>query len=175
MDRLSRKEIAAQWGVSTQRVDALVKEGRLVPGADKKFDPDEVAALRASFSPQHVMKEQAQKAAGGAADPRHAQFVQARTMDAVFKAKTRELQFKREQGVLVERAAVEAEGFEIGRILQQRIMAWPARMAAELSTLAALPDSKRTAAIRAALDREARVLVEEVAGELKTLKVKTDG
>lgn len=175
MERLSRKQIAEMWGVSTQRIDALVKDGRLVPGADKKFDPDEVAAVRASMSPQHVMKEQAQKEVGGAADQRHATFVQARTMDAVYRAKSRELQFKREQGVLVERTAVEAEGFEIGRILQQRIMALPARMAAELSTYAALPEAERTKAFRAALDREARLLLEETAGELRNMKVQPNG
>lgn len=165
--RVSRKELAQRYGITTQAIDKLVKDGRLTPGADKKFDLDEADRVRSEQSARHIEKEQLQKDIGGqgAGGVQHP-LTQARTMEAVYRAKSRELAFQREKGALVERKAVEADGFEIGRILQQRVLAWPARMAAELSTLVALPDAERYEAVRKCLDREAKLLVGEIADEI---------
>lgn len=167
-DRVSRKELAQRYGVTTQAIDKLVKDGRLKPGPDKKFDLEEADRVRSEQSAQHIEKEQLQKdiesESGG--DAKSHPLLKARTMEAVYRAKSRELAFQREKGALVERKAVEADGFEIGRILQQRVLAWPARMAAELSTLVALPDAERYEAVRKCLDREAKLLVGEIADEI---------
>lgn len=164
-DRISRKELATEWGVSTQAVDRFVKDGRLKVGKDKLLSRSEAAKLRAGLSPSHVEKEAIAKEIGGQGNaqqnPAHP-LVQARTMEAVYRAKSRELDFKKATGELVPIADIKTEAFEIGRALQQRLLAFPARLSAELATLAALPAEKIEMAIREVLHREVRAVVSDL-------------
>lgn len=161
-DRISRKDLAEEWGVTTQRVDKLVSEGKLIVGDDKLLSRAQADAVRRSLDPSLVEKEVIAKAVGGQTasvqDPSHP-LVKARTMDAVFRAKSRELQFQKASGAVVAMAAIKTEAFEIGRALQQPLLAFPARLSAELATLAALPADQVEPAMRKVLQREVKVLI----------------
>jgi hypothetical protein len=151
--------------VSTQRIDALVNSGQLATNADGLIDREAAESIRQTMNPNRVGKEAEAKTLGGqkttqqdASKP----LVQARMMKEVYAAKRLELHFKRESGDVVAKADVRASTFEIGRLFQQRLLAFPARLGSELTTLMALPPDDVEPAIRRVLERECKALIKDI-------------
>lgn len=171
VDRVSRKQIAAQWGVTTQRIDALVKEGRLRPDAKGLILQSEVDEVRATLNPANVAKEREAKALGGQRldeQDRSSPITKARIAEAVFRAKQRELIVKQMSGALVDRSEVRVQGYEAGRAFQQTMLAFPDRLSAEIATsIVGLEQSKIEAAIRVILDREVRRVLGDLVKSLE--------
>ena len=160
---MTRKEVAAKWGVSRQRIDTLVNSGELVEGKDGLIDEAHADQVRAGQDPNRIDKEAVLKEVGGQANPQQKSnhpLVQARTMESVYRARYMKTRSERAEGKLVERDAVKAEAFELGRFAQQFLRSLPARLSPELATLAALPPSDVERAIRAVLERETRLFIQ---------------
>lgn len=179
-DLVTRKQLATIWGVSQSRISALIRAGKLTFDENGQIDRDVAEQVRASFNPNMVQTQQVAKELGGQAAGRQATnhpLVQAKTMEAVYRAKTSELVFKKEIGELVEAKVVTNEAFELGRFIQQRLIAIVPRLSPELATLAALPPNEVEKAIRATLMREMRALItdlvaglDQVQSQIKTTK-----
>ncbi len=166
-ERVSRKQLATLWDVSTQRIDTLVNEGKLITGEDGLIDREQADVIRASMNPARIEADRLNKELGGQGrqNPNHP-LVQAKTMEAVYRARNAELDFKTKSGELIPAKTVKDEGFEIGRFIQQRLLAFPSRLSAELATLAALPQAEIEPAMRAVLTREVRSLVTDLVTSL---------
>jgi ribosomal protein L16 Arg81 hydroxylase len=172
-ERKTRKELGVLWGISETAVGKMVRAGRMTQGDDGKIDLAEAQQARAGLNPNIVAKEAEAKALGGQQNAQQSghQMVQARTVEAVMKAKHRELVVKRLSGELVHINKVKAECFEAGRAAQQHIRALPQRLAGELKTLFALPVAEIEPAIRQVLDRETRVILSNLIQALEEISV----
>jgi len=169
---MTRKEVAAKWGVSRQRIDTLVNSGELVEGKDGLIDEAHADQVRAGQDPNRIEKEAVLKEVGGQANPQQKSnhpLVQARTMETVYRARYMKTRSERAEGKLVERDAVKAEGFEIGVFCKQACMALPARLAPELAVLMSLPAGEVQRAIHAVLDREMRRFLQDLSEGLKQI------
>jgi phage terminase Nu1 subunit (DNA packaging protein) len=170
--RVSRKELAAHWGVSTQRVDALVSSGALVPDDEGRIDRDAADQVRAGMNQNNAAKEAEAKALGGQRADQQNQnhpLVKARTMQAVFKARDAELEFKKKSGEVVSTAEVAAQAYEAGRIVQSHLRAFSARLTSELAVFCGLPPAEAQVKIREALDRDVRAVIADMQTALSKL------
>jgi hypothetical protein len=161
-DRLTPNELAKVWGVSRQAVDKQIKNGRLTVGADKKIARADADRVRLELNPNIAAKEAEARALGGQQSAQQDQshpIVQARTMEAVYKAKQRELSFKLQAGALVPVQTIKNEGFEAARAARLHIMAIPQRLTAEIVTCLSLPRDQVEPAIRRILEREAKAVL----------------
>lgn len=172
---ITRKDYAAEKGVRRQRVDKLVTDGRIKVNKDGLIDRAQAEKVWAELSPAHVEKEAlAKEIASGTPKGSESPILKARTLEAVVRAKQRELAYRREAGELVPVSEVKLEAFEIGRALQQRLLAFPARLSAELATQAALPSEKVEPSIRAILAREVRLIVDNLMTAIDQLQSSRD-
>ncbi|HEU0142222.1 MAG TPA: hypothetical protein VFQ79_21045 [Bryobacteraceae bacterium] len=83
-------------------------------------------------------------------------FAQAKTADMVFKAKLRKMEYDVRMGKLVEAELVKQRWSTMYRLIVDRILAWPNRLAPEV---AALTDERQ---VRETILREARALVNDL-------------
>jgi len=88
-------------------------------------------------------------------------FAQAKTADMVFKAKLRKIEYDVRIGKLVEAELVKQRWSAIYRLIVDRILAWPNRLAPEV---AALTDERQ---VREVILREARALVNELRADVQ--------
>jgi hypothetical protein len=88
-------------------------------------------------------------------------FAQAKTADMVFKAKLRKMEYDVRIGKLVEAELVKQRWSAIYRLIVDRILAWPNRLAPEV---AALTDERQ---VREVILREARALVNELRADVQ--------
>lgn len=100
-------------------------------------------------------------AAPGDAAPSVTTFAQAKTADMVFKAKLRKMEYDVRMGKLVEAELVKQRWSTIYRLIVDRVLAWPNRMAPEV---AALTDERQ---VREAILREARALVNDLRADVQ--------
>jgi hypothetical protein len=163
---ITRKELAAEWGVSPQRIDTLIRKGDLTPGKDGLIDRDAAAALRATMNPGNMAKEAEAKALGGQSSERQSQnspIVQARTADAVYRAKQRELIVKQLTGELVDIQRVKVEGFEAGRAVQQSLKVLPTRLAGAIAAqVAGRPIKEIESIVRSIIEAEVKRIVSDL-------------
>ncbi|BDC48902.1 hypothetical protein F183_A12180 [Bryobacterales bacterium F-183] len=157
-DRLmTQAEYARHRGKSRQYISRLAKAGVLVMRAGKVDvassdavldDRPEPVSERVTSSPPEVA-------------PAGTTFAQAKTADMVFKAKLRKMEYDVRMGKLVEAELVKQRWSAVLRLIVDRILAWPNRLAPEV---AALTDERQ---VREAILREARALINDLRSEVQ--------
>jgi excisionase family DNA binding protein len=139
-ERRTRAEAAEQLGVTRQRVEELIKAGRLPEqyetGAGHYIDSDDVERARASLD---VDKKTAQASSKPAIDPQvemlHRQHNLAKTKSAILKTQELELDLSIKKGEYVASAMVRATGTMAGKMLAQRLGAACQQLAPQVCVL----------------------------------------
>ena len=147
-EEISTSELAKLWSVSPQYVSKLKSEGRIVSSGRGRIDRASAMMFWASRDPAAVATRNANKMVGGqsgvagkrsAEGKRHKMaevaavenqgvYLDARARQTEAKAQREELELARLNGDLVSRSDVERGAETIGRLLQLRLKAFPARL-----------------------------------------------
>lgn len=154
---MSQAEYARHRGKSRQYISRLAKAGVLVMRGGKVDAAASDAVL--DDRPEPVSERVA--AAPADSTPTGTTFAQAKTADMVFKAKLRKMEYDVRIGKLVEAELVKQRWSAIYRLIVDRILAWPNRLAPEV---AALTDERQ---VREVILREARALVNELRADVQ--------
>ena len=154
---MTQAEYARHRGKSRQYISRLAKAGVLVLRGGK-VDVDASDAVL-DDRPEPVSERVA--AAQADVAPAGTTFAQAKTADMVFKAKLRKMEFDLRTGKLVEAEIVKQRWSTILRLIVDRILAWPNRLAPEV---AALTEERQ---VREAILREARALINDLRSEVQ--------
>ena len=166
---MSQAEYARHRRKSRQYISQLAKAGVLVMrggkidvrASDTVLDDkpvDEVDPPPAQASPAGPAPRPAAESLGQAG----ASFGQARTIEMVFRAKLRRLEFETKQGRLIEAVAVRKTIAEAVRSLRDGILGLPDRLA---TVLAAESDSKKVhVTLKTELSRELEALANALGG-----------
>lgn len=141
--QLSRREVAERLGISRQRVEKLIREGRIVEtplGID--FEKAKASYLATLDPAKRAVYEEK---AGGAKKRDYARtgadetkdddtgqimnFAQARTRKEMANADRARLDYQIKAGQFISRDEVRAKEFEIARKLRDRLLGLPSRIA----------------------------------------------
>jgi len=155
---MSQAEYARHRGKSRQYISRLAKAGVLVMRGGKVDAAASDAVLDDRPEPvsERVVTAPAEATSSGTTT-----FAQAKTADMVFKAKLRKMEYDVRIGKLVEAELVKQRWSAIYRLIVDRILAWPNRLAPEV---AALTDERQ---VREVILREARALVNELRADVQ--------
>jgi len=157
-DRLmSQAEYARHRAKSRQYISRLAKAGVLVMRGGKV----DAAASDAVLDDRPEPVSERIVSAPAEVTPSGATFAQAKTADMVFKAKLRKMEYDVRMGKLVEAELVKQRWSAIYRLIVDRILAWPNRLAPEV---AALTDERQ---VREAILREVRALVNDLRADVQ--------
>lgn len=154
---MTQAEYARHRGKSRQYISRLAKAGVLVLRGGKV----DVGASDAVLDDRPEPVSERVAAAQADVAPAGTTFAQAKTADMVFKAKLRKMEFDLRTGKLVEAEIVKQRWSTILRLIVDRILAWPNRLAPEV---AALTEERQ---VREAILREARALINDLRSEVQ--------
>lgn len=154
---MTQAEYARHRGKSRQYISRLAKAGVLVLRGGKV----DVAASDAVLDDRPEPVSERVAAAQANVAPAGTTFAQAKTADMVFKAKLRKMEFDLRTGKLVDAEIVKQRWSTILRLIVDRILAWPNRLAPEV---AALTEERQ---VREAILREARALINDLRSEVQ--------
>jgi len=154
---MSQAEYARHRAKSRQYISRLAKAGVLVMRGGKV----DVAASDAVLDDRPEPVSERIASAPAEVTPSGATFAQAKTADMVFKAKLRKMEYDVRMGKLVEADLVKQRWSAIYRLIVDRILAWPNRLAPEV---AALTDERQ---VREAILREVRALVNDLRADVQ--------
>jgi hypothetical protein len=142
----SQREVARRLGISHTALQKAARAGRIAPEPDGRWDVEKVRArLAESSDPMRkfpagasaVRPSSSSPASGGGADslPRTAgsTFHDARTANEVLKAQERRLRLDERRGKLVDKARALMLVHRLAKEERDAILAWPARVAAEIA------------------------------------------
>lgn len=189
---ITQKEFARRMGVSPQAVNKRVRAGRLSRLPDGTLDPvvaeqewnatkepsAGVSVPPASPGSQAVPFQRpsarppalASAAQGPATSSAPAgTYAQAKTADALYKARLRQLEYEAKSGTYVRAEEVANRWFEHARAIRDRMLAIPDRLAAELAAQTSIHEVRRR------LDEEIRIALQELADEVAAGSVRSDG
>lgn len=171
-DFISKKQLADEKGVAYQRIDKMVREGKLALNEEGLISRSQAEEVWATLSPSHLENEAIKREVegGASASPLDHPLVKARTMEAVFRAKQRELTYKIDSGKYVPIEKVKTEAFDLGRSVQQKLLTLPARLAPELAVLAALPADQIEPAMRKRMTDEVKRIISDLITGLDLLQ-----
>lgn len=139
-----RKELGLDGG-SPWAVQKALKSGRISRGADGKIDPE---LADAQWEERTDTKRK-----GGGGRP---SLAEARAVEIGYRARLAKLEYEKAVGALTRVDQVKREAFERARLLRDRILAVPGRLAADL---AAETDARK---LEKVLLEELRAALEEV-------------
>lgn len=154
---MTQAEYARHRGKSRQYISRLAKAGVLVMRAGKV----DVASSDAVLDDRPEPVSERVTASPAEVAPAGTTFAQAKTADMVFKAKLRKMEYDVRMGKLVEAELVKQRWSAVLRLIVDRILAWPNRLAPEV---AALTDERQ---VREAILREARALINDLRSEVQ--------
>ena len=154
---MTQSEYARHRGKSRQYIHRLAKAGVLVMRGGKV----DVAASDAVLDDRPEPVSERVAAAPVEVTSGATTYAQAKTADMVFRAKLRKLEYDVRMGKLVEAELVKQRWSSIYRVIVDRILAWPNRLAPEL---AALTDERQ---VRDVITREARALINELRADVQ--------
>ncbi len=154
---MTQAEYARHRGKSRQYISRLAKAGVLVMRAGKV----DVASSDAVLDDRPEPVSERVTASPAEVAPAGTTFAQAKTADMVFKAKLRKMEYDVRMGKLVEAELVKQRWSAVLRLIVDRILAWPNRLAPEV---AALTDERQ---VREAILREARGLINDLRSEVQ--------
>jgi hypothetical protein len=154
---MSQAEYARHRAKSRQYISRLVKAGMLVMRGGKV----DVAASDAVLDDRPEPVSERVAAAPIETASTGTTFAQAKTADMVFKARLRKMEYDQRMGKLVEAELVKQRWSAIYRLIVDRILAWPNRLAPEV---AALTDERQ---VREVILREVRALVNDLRADVQ--------
>lgn len=154
---MSQAEYARHRGKSRQYISRLAKAGVLVLRGGKV----DVAASDAVLEDRPEPVSERVVAGPTEATPQGTTFAQARTADMVFRAKLRKLEHDVRVGKLVEAELVKQRWAAIYVAIKERILAWPNRVAPEVTPLT---DERQ---VRDTMMREARTLINDIKADVQ--------
>lgn len=154
---MSQAEYARHRGKSRQYISRLAKAGVLVQRGGKV----DVAASDAVLDDRPEPVSERVVAGPTEVAPSGATFAQARTADMVFRAKLRKLEHDVRVGKLVEAELVKQRWAAIYVAIKERILAWPNRVAPEITPLT---DERQ---VRDTMMREARTLINDIKADVQ--------
>ena len=154
-ERVSQAEFARRVGVSRQRVNTLVKKGRLVLHG-KHLDYEESLEALAFDDPTQPKKMELGEERIETPNSRTPSYRDAKTMREVYLAQMAKLRFDEARGVLVSKNAVETEAFNLARVVRDSLLALPSRLREVLA------DEKSPKKVHAILEREVRTVIAEL-------------
>ena len=168
-ERITRAELARRLDISRQRVHQLVRAGKITLGADGLVDIDVAASeyeLNTDISRRSIAAQTADAVAQDVGmqplpqPPSGAQgrfdFHVAKARKEEYNADMSELKLLRARGELVSRDEVEAREFAIARLIRDRVLGWPAKLANYVP-----PDAMKT------IEKEADNLIADMQLEIK--------
>ena len=156
---ISQHEWARRKGVSVQAVNKRIRKGTLSCLADRSLDP-EVAEREWSATREPYSTTRAEPAPAKPVKEAAGTYATARTHEAVFRAKMKQVDYEQRAGLLVRSVDVEDKWSQIGRALRSRLMSLPQRLAAELA------GTTSPLEVRVRLDAELREALRDVAADL---------
>jgi transcriptional regulator with XRE-family HTH domain len=109
-------------------------------------------------SPDPAQASRAVVAPGGAQPGTYAQ---AKTADAVFRARLRQLEFEVKSGALVRADDVSNRWFERARAVRDRLLSIPVRLAPEVAAMTDIHEVRRR------LDEEIRIAIKELVDDIR--------
>ena len=154
---MTQAEYARHRGKSRQYISRLAKAGVLVLRGGKV----DVAASDAVLEDRPEPVSERVVAGPTEATPQGTTFAQARTADMVFRAKLRKLEHDVRVGKLVEAELVKQRWAAIYVAIKERILAWPNRVAPEITPLT---DERQ---VRDTMMREARTLINDIKADVQ--------
>ena len=154
---MTQAEYARPRGKSRQYISRLAKAGVLVLRGGKV----DVAASDAVLEDRPEPVSERVVAGPTEATPQGTTFAQARTADMVFRAKLRKLEHDVRVGKLVEAELVKQRWAAIYVAIKERILAWPNRVAPEITPLT---DERQ---VRDTMMREARTLINDIKADVQ--------
>jgi hypothetical protein len=154
---MSQAEYARHRGKSRQYISRLAKAGVLVLRGGKV----DVAASDAVLEDRPEPVSERVVAGPTEVTPQGTTFAQARTADMVFRAKLRKLEHDVRVGKLVESELVKQRWAAIYVAIKERILAWPNRVAPEITPLT---DERL---VRDTMMREARTLINDIKADVQ--------
>lgn len=140
---MTQTEYAAHIGKTKQYVNKLVRQGRIAL-VDGKVDRDVAdAALRGSADPARRLNEPAERgddmedddAPMPRGDGGGMTYQKARTAREAYQAQLAKIELDKQRGRLVDKADVERQAFETGRLTRDRILAMLAQVSGQLVTM----------------------------------------
>ena len=149
---MTQSEYARHRGKSRQYINRMAKAGVLVVRGGRI----DVAASDAVLDDRPEPVSERVVAGPPEVAPTGATFAQAKTADMVFKAKLRKMEYDLRMGKLVEAEKVTMRWSTIARLITDRILAWPNRLAPELTPIT---DERL---MRDTMMREVRTLINEI-------------
>ncbi|MBC3410290.1 hypothetical protein HU720_03130 [Pseudomonas sp. SWRI51] len=146
MTFLTRTEYAKSKGWSRQYVGKLVLQGRLILSADGLVDVDASEEYLAMTSEPGRRNSNVQAAPIAAAAPSqrapdiqypvvHPGYQQSKARLALAQAELTETNLRKANGALVEVDVVDQAAFSAGRMIRDQVLALPAQLAPEISTI----------------------------------------
>jgi transcriptional regulator with XRE-family HTH domain len=175
---ISQSELARRLGVSRQAVQARVKAGRLTLLKDGTLDE------RTALAEWHATKRPVVQAAdpddvpedprpsvpagsrqvrdpGSPGSQQAGTYAQAKTADALYKARLRQLEYEVKSGALVRAEDAANRWFERARAVRERLLAIPVRLAPEVAAMTDIHEVRRR------LDEEIRIAIKELVDEIR--------
>lgn len=159
-ERLTRGQAAERFGVTRQRIDELINEGRLTEER-ATVDADEAAEVFAAMDPAYVARERmSREGSAKPRDPVMQAFNRAKTAEQIAKAKRAELDFSIRSGRFIDREKVKRSGFEAGKVFASKCANFPNRVAPLVA------NRKDAREVHEILTAEMAALVQEIRDEL---------
>lgn len=136
-ERLTRAEAAKRQGVSRQRIDELINDGKLKEER-ATVDSDDLDALWAAMDPDYVARHRMGKA-GKPVDPEAEKlgslFNKAKTQKEVLRAQELELNLKIKRGQFVDKQQVTQQAFTVAKLVATRLQNLPRQLAPQVAVL----------------------------------------
>lgn len=166
-ERLTRAQAAERKGVSRQRIDELINEGKLREER-ATVDADELDELWNTFDVSYTARHHAGKAARAPIDEEESRLRKllnkAKTQDAVLKAQEREIELKVRRGQLVDKQMVTQQAYTVAKKASTQLQNLPRQLAAQLAVLT------DPAEVEEVLARSINTIISEIRNELASLR-----
>jgi len=161
---MSQSDFARHRGKSRQYISKLAKAGALILRAGKV----DVAASDLVLDDRPVDMEPAPSAASvpprspaGDGGQQPASFAQARTVEAVYRARLRKLEFEEKSGAVLPADRVKDKWHAMTRQMRDKLLALPAKIAPQLAAASAVAE------VRDLLDAEIITILKDLQGEIR--------
>lgn len=125
---MGQRELARFLGCSLGNIQHHLKAGTIFyePGTAKKFDPDICKQRLEEFTRQKSDSDDAR-------DGKRLDYQQARMISTLYEGRLKKLDYETKAGKLVEADKVKSEFFRLGRMIRDRILNIPNRIADQIA------------------------------------------
>lgn len=158
---MNLSEYARHRGVSHQAVMRALKEGRITKETDGSIDPDKADEQWQANTDFSRNPDKTRRTVNGETAPASGpDYNVSRAVREAYTARLAKLEYEEKTGLLVKAETVKLQWFNTLRIVRDRMLQLPDRLA---STFAAELDANK---IKAAMDSEIRRILDDAANEV---------